>query len=119
MHATLITESAPRSRAGDRPRLLSALTSSAATASITRGYRQRISDELRRRSGLRICRDGHENELASLMNVCHRDSGLHSGYRDLSNILTGLFVVSMEQRIRAIACEEQGLRDEDSDQPLA
>src|SRR6185295_45393 len=94
-------------------------TSTSASAASAAGRGERVSHKLCRRSGCRGCGHRHEDELASLMNVGHRDAGLHSGHRDLRNVFTGLLIVGVEKRIRAVAGKEQRLSHHESNQSRA
>src|SRR5262245_34452712 len=53
------------------------------------------------------------------MHVSHGHAGLHAGYWKLSDVCTALLIVSMKQRIRTVAGEEQRLRYKYSDLPGA
>src|SRR5262249_19293113 len=92
-----------------------AAATSTSTSSRSSGWGQRQGYQLCCRSGGCVCAHRQKDELTSLMDVAHWDSCLRSGHWDLRNILTGLLVVGVEQRIRSIAGEEQRFRHEKSD----
>src|SRR5687767_784442 len=64
---------------------------SSSRSTTTAGRRQRVGDQLWRGTSV-VPAHGDQNELASLVEIGHRDSGLHSGHRDLCNVFTGLFI---------------------------
>jgi hypothetical protein len=83
-----------------------ATTSAAATAR----RRESVCQQLRSSAAAGGCARSHEDELTALMHVCHRNAGLSSSHRELRDDLTGLFVVSVQQRIRPVTRKQQRLR---------
>src|SRR5262252_967975 len=104
--SSLSAASPGRLRSGSgfrRSRRCPASTTTASTPRTTGWRGQRISHQLGRRSGSCVCGDRKEDELPSLVDVSHRNSGLHSRHGHLRDIFSGLLVVGVEHRIRAIA----------------
>src|SRR5262249_45345277 len=80
----------------DRSLLGAATAAATATAAASRdrqGKRNQLTG--------RLSADGHHDELAILIEVGHRQSGLRAGQRNLCKIFPGFLVVRVKQRMSA------------------